>query len=101
MQYGWIYFAIIRSAYGLTQSGKLSNNLLQTRLEAKDYYETGTTPGVWQHKWRAIKCVLVVDDFGVEYVGEDHTLHMSYVPKRYHRISEDWKGKTYGGVELG
>ena len=89
VRHGWIYFAIIRSAYGLKQSGKLSNNLLRKRLELEDYYETDTTPGLWQHKWRPIQFVLVVDDFGVEYVGEEHALHLVSILKRYHEISED------------
>ena len=30
---GWIYFEIIRGCYGIKHSGKLSNDLLHTRLE--------------------------------------------------------------------
>ena len=100
MEQGWIYFDIIYLAYGLKQSGKLSNNLLSTRLEEEDYYETDTTPGLWQHKWHPIQFVLDVDDFGVKYVGEEHTLHLVSGLKRYHEISEDWESKTYVGIGL-
>ena len=33
VQNGWIYFEILRGCYGLPQSGRLSNELLRTRLE--------------------------------------------------------------------
>ena len=75
-QNGWIYFEILRSCYGLPKSGRLANNLLRTRLEKADYYEATTTPGLWCHKWRPIQFVLLVDDFGIEYVGKEHALHL-------------------------
>ena len=78
---GWIYFEIIRRCYGLKQSGKLTNDLLRTRLEKANYYEAATTPGLWKHKWRPIQFVLIVDDFGVEYVGEQHAHHLANVLK--------------------
>ena len=75
-QHGWIYFEILRGCYGLPQSVRLANDLLRTRLEKADYYEAATTPGLWCHNWRPIQFVLLVDDFGIEYVGKEHTLHV-------------------------
>ena len=69
-QNGWIYFEILRGCYGLPQSGRLANDLLRTHLEKAGYYESATTPGLWCHKWRPIQFVLLVDDFGIEYVGK-------------------------------
>ena len=63
--HGWVYFEIVRDCYGLPQSGKLANDLLRSRLEDAQYYETATTPGLWRHKWRSIQFVLMVDDFGI------------------------------------
>ena len=63
---GWVFFEVVRGAYGLTQSGKLANDLLRKRLEAAGYREATTTPGLWRHDWRPIQFVLIVDDFGVE-----------------------------------
>jgi hypothetical protein len=48
---GWVYFKISKGIYRLKKSGKLANDLLRERLEAKDYYECETTPGLWRHKW--------------------------------------------------
>ena len=56
--------------YGLPQSGRLANDLLRTCLEKAGYYEAATTPGLWCHKWSPIQFVLLVYDFGIEYVGK-------------------------------
>ena len=69
-QNGWIYFEILRGCYGLPQSGQLANNVLRTRLEKAGYYEAATTPGLWSHKWRPVKFVLLMDYIGIEYVGK-------------------------------
>ena len=78
---GWICFGIIRECYGLNQSGKLANYLLRTRLGKANYYEAATTPGLWKHKWRPIQFFLIVDDFGVEYVGEKNAHHLENMLK--------------------
>ena len=41
-----------------------------------------------------------MDDFGLEYVGEEHVLHLVSVLKWYHEISQDWEGKQYAGIDL-
>ena len=43
---------------------------------------------------------MVVDDFGVEYVGKQHADHLDTILKRYHNITEDWEGKKYAGIDL-
>ena len=59
---GWVYVEIRRGAYGLPQAGKLSNDLLATRLESAGYVQAKTTPGLWSHKTRPIRFCLIVDD---------------------------------------
>ena len=49
-QNGWIYFEILHGCYGLPQSGRLTNDLLHTRLEKAGYYEDAKTPGLWSHR---------------------------------------------------
>ena len=78
VQNGWIYFEILRGCYVLLQSGRLANDLLHTRLEKEGYYKSSTTTGLWQHKWRPIQFFLIVDDFGIEYVG----IRMHYIYTR-------------------
>ena len=70
------------------------------RLEKEGYYEALTTPGLWCHKWRPIQFCLIVDDFGVEYVGKQHADQLSTILKKYHNINKDWEGKKYAGIFL-
>ena len=81
MHKGWVYFEIRRGCYGLTQSGIMANKHLILRLEKEVYHEDRTTPGLWRHKWRPIQFCLIVDYFGVEYVGKQHADHLATILK--------------------
>ena len=41
-----------------------------------------------------------MDDFGVEYVGNQHVEHLAAILKKYNNITEDWEGKKYSGIDL-
>jgi hypothetical protein len=62
---GSIFIAVLRSMYGLSQSGLLSNKLLEKQLNAHGYFQSKLVPGLWTHEWQPIQFTLVVDDFGV------------------------------------
>ena len=66
------------AVWGLPQAGILANKLLQQRLLLHGYYECKHTPGLWQHLTRPISFTLVVNDFGVKYVGREHGAHQSF-----------------------
>jgi hypothetical protein len=70
---GYVNLRMERAVWGLPQAGILTNNLLQNWLAPHGYYECINTPGLWKHKWCPITFTLVVDDFGVIYVGNEHT----------------------------
>jgi hypothetical protein len=97
---GWIYFEIRRGCYGLPQAGILANNLLRGRLEEEGYYEAHSTPGLWRHKWRPIQFCLIVDDFGVEYVGIEHFNHLLTLLKKYHQIQTNMAGDKIAGINV-
>ena len=61
---------IRKAIYGLPQAGVLANKLLKKRLASAEYYEMPHTPGLWKHVSHPIAFTLVVDDFGVKYVGK-------------------------------
>ena len=84
----------------MPQSGKLANDLPRSRLEEAQYYETATTPGLWRHKWRSIQFVLIVDDFGIDYLRNQDADHLASVLKKHHDISQDWEGKKFAGIDL-
>ena len=44
-------------------------------------------PGLWFHEWRPIQFSLVVDDFGVKYVGEENAKHLVNALVEHYEIS--------------
>eukprot|EP00978_Attheya_sp_CCMP212_P016490 scaffold43259_cov66-Attheya_sp.AAC.3 len=66
---GYVYIRIEKGMYGLPQAGIFAQKLLTERLQPEGYYPCRYTPGLWKHKWRPITFMLVVDDFGVKYIG--------------------------------
>ena len=67
---GYVYMEIRRCMYGLPQAGMLANRLLKERLAKHGYFELPHTPGLWRHATRPVWFTLVVDDFGIKYVGK-------------------------------
>ena len=53
------------------------------------------TPGFWKHPWRPVSFSLIVDDFGVKYVGDEHAKHLIKVLKEHYTIPEDWEAEKY------
>jgi hypothetical protein len=81
--------------YGLPQAGILANQLLTKRLAPHGYYQCRHTPGLWHHKWRLVLFSLVVDDFGIKYVGREHIDHLIAALEDHYEFSKDWEGKLY------
>ncbi len=96
----WIYFEICQRCYGLPQAGILVNNLLCTCLKAEGYYEAATTPDLWRHKWQPIQFCLIVNDFGVEYVGIEHFNHLLDLLKKYHGVQFNMAGDKFAGINI-
>jgi hypothetical protein len=67
---GCIHCEVTRGMYGLPQAGMLAQDQLSKRLNKAGYHQSEMTPGYWKHQWQPISFALVVDDFGVKYVGE-------------------------------
>ena len=59
----------IRVVYVLPQAGILEKNLLAQRLSNHGYYQVKKKQILWQHVWRPISFTLVVEDFGIGYLG--------------------------------
>ena len=88
---GWIYFEICWGCYGLPQAGILANNHLRGRLEEESYYKAHSTPGLWQHKWRPVQFCLIVDNFGIEYIGIEHFNHLLALLKNTTKSKPTWR----------
>ena len=72
----FVFLEIWRAVWGLPQAGILANKLLRKWLKSHGYYECVNTPGLWRHATRPITFSLVVDDFGIKYVGKEHSDHL-------------------------
>jgi hypothetical protein len=89
---GYISIEIYHGTYGLPQAGIHVNQLMTKRLlEPKGYYQCRHTPGLWRHKWRPDLFSLVVDDFGVKYVGCEHIDHLINAIEQHYEFSKDWE----------
>ena len=65
------------------------------------------TPGLWRHVTKPVLFSLVVDDFGVKYVGEEHVNHLikalqtdHKVPGDAYEVEVDWGGDLFCGISL-
>jgi hypothetical protein len=97
---GYIYCKIQKRMYGLPQAGIIAQQLLEEHLQKDGYCQSKTTPGLWQHGIRPISFSLVVDDFGVKYVGEENTQHLLDTVRKYYKCSCDWKDERYCGLTI-
>jgi hypothetical protein len=88
-QDGKVYIEIQKGMYGLPQAGTLANELLQHNLAKDGYLLTHHTHGQWKHDTHPISFSLVVDDFGVKYVGREHAEHLMECIKKNYNISSN------------
>ena len=97
---GFVHCEVRRGMYGLPQAGLLAQQQLIKRLNKAGYHQSVTTPGFWKHEWRPISFTLVVDDFGVKYVGKQNADHLVSVLQEHYTIDIDWEGTRYIGLTL-
>jgi hypothetical protein len=49
---------------------------------------------------RSISFTLVVDNFGVKYVGEENAQHLLDAVRQFYKCSCNWDGKRYCGLTI-
>ena len=97
---GYVYSAIHKGMYGLPQAGRIANDELVPHLAEHGYIQAEHTPGLFTHLTRPIAFTLVVDDFGVKYVGREHAEHLREVIASKYKMTVDWSGELYLGIRL-
>ncbi len=85
---GSIHIKATKGMYGLPQACLLPYTLLMYTLLEKQLNERGCRqrkliPGLWKHDWQPIQFTLVVDNFGVKYIGKKHALHLKNMRKSH------------------
>jgi hypothetical protein len=97
----FVHLEMRRAIWGLPQAGLLVNKWLKRKLAPFGYYECVNTPDLWYHVSRPISFTLIVDDFGVKYVGQEHADHLiASIRSTYKKLTEDWTGSLYCGITL-
>jgi hypothetical protein len=92
---GHVYIEVQKGMYDLPQAGILANHLLARRLAIHCYHQTTFTLGLWRYVTRPVQFTLVVDNFGVQYVGAEHAHHLIAALETDYTVSKDWTGGLY------
>ena len=50
--------------------------------------------------WRPIQFTLVVDEFGVQYVGKEHAFHLKKAIKENYGVTTNCAGACYIGITI-
>ena len=56
--------------------------------------------GLWKHKWRPVTFSLVVDDFGVKYIGKQYVDYPIEYIRKYFSVDVDWESGLYCDIKL-
>ncbi len=76
--------------YSLPQAGLLANELLEKCLNKHGYQQSKLVPGLWKHDTRPIRFTLVVNDFGIKYIDEEHAQHLKNALKEHYKLTCNW-----------
>jgi hypothetical protein len=90
-----------RVVWGLPQAGILANKQLRRKLAPFGNYKCVNMLGLWYHVSHPISFTLIVNDFGIKYVGKEHADHLiASIKSTYNKLTEDWTGSLYCGIML-
>ena len=87
---GHVYVEIRKGMYGLPQAGRIANDALVPYLATHGYHQAKHTPGLFKHETRPVTFSLVVDNFGVKYVGKEHAQHLLDILSQKYTITTGW-----------
>jgi hypothetical protein len=91
----FVYIELRHTVWCFPQAGILANELLRKQLLPHKYYECKHTLGLWRHITRPISFTLVVDNFGVKYVGREHVDHLIKCIKEKYELTKNWSRNLY------
>ncbi len=86
----YVYCEIQKGMYGLPQASIIAQQLLEKRLQQHGYHQSKTKPGLWKHNTWTISFTLVIDDFGVKYVGDENAQHLLDTVQQFYKCSCNW-----------
>ncbi len=78
----------------------IAQELLAKRLKEHGYTQSKTTPGLWTHERCPITFSLVIDGFGVKYIGEEDAQHLPQMVQKYYTCLFEKEGGRYCGLTI-
>jgi hypothetical protein len=97
---GSIYIRVKRGMYSVPQAELLANKLPKKCLNKHGYQQSKLVPGLWEHNTRPRQFTLVVDDFCMKYVSEEHAQHLKNTLEDHYKLTCDGTGKRYIRITL-
>ena len=95
-----ILFEVTKGMYGLPQAGLLAQQRLVRHLAEADYHEDAFVPCLFTHATNGVQFTLVVDDFGVKFVGRPGVEHLIQHLRLLYELKVDWSGSKYLGLTI-
>ena len=95
-----VYLEVRKGMPELKQSIIITHNRQSKYLEQTDYECSQYVPSLWRHKSLIISFTLVVDGFGVKYVGKYASMHLIDTLRKQYVMFIDWSGSNYLGFVL-
>ena len=80
---------------GLKQAGRITNDRLKIKLAKFGCSPVARTPSIWKHATKDICYSLLLEDFGIKYVGKDTADHLIQALNNLYTISINWNGSLY------
>ena len=87
-----MYIEVRKGVHGLPQMGLLAQDFLKQQLARNGFTQSKLTPRLLTHHTRSIQFFLMVDDFGIKYVGREHAEHLHQSLEETYEIMTDWGG---------
>ena len=97
---GWVYLEIRKGMPGLKQAGRIANDRLKAHLSHFCFAPVPRTPVLLRHTTKPINFSLVVDDFGVKYIGKENADHLIQDLQKLYTISIDWTSSLFCGLTI-
>ena len=97
---GWVYMETRKGIPGLKQSRRIVNDRLQLYLYKFGYAPVVRTPSLWKHATKNIIFSLIIDDFGVRYVGKNNANHLIQALKNLYNVSIYWDGALHCDLSI-
>ena len=84
----------------LKQAGRIASDWLKAHLAHFVFVPVPRTTALWKHTMKPIIFSLVVDDFGVKYIGKENADRLIQSLQKLYTISIDWTGSLFCGLTI-